>query len=121
MRRGHTAQKRYSDEGSYLHCQGEGCDWVSPIGKERANRELHRQHRREMGEDVPDTPLLLEQHERIKYLRLAHTPHEALISYNAETGSTRRGQVCPVCRVPWPCLTQRLVDGDATAVKELEP
>jgi hypothetical protein len=113
--RRHTAQKRYGvrptgELRTSYSCNADGCDWRSdPDLTDRAQREQHRQHRRDNGEEVKGQ-LKLDQNERVKALRLVHAsdrPDEPT------TGS------CTFCDVPWPCLHWHVLDGDRTATEEL--
>lgn len=110
--RRHLAKKLYGADGARIYCHG--CDWVATVGgSDRVQREQHRQHRRDEGEEVAGS-LRLEHHERIKLIRLLHTPREDNLRINEE-GQVTRGLVCPACRVPAPCVSFRLADGDAEA------
>lgn len=119
MRREHSATRVYrSGLGPVLVCR---CgDWESTQGDTmRAQREAHRMHRAEMGEETTG-PLKLEQHERIKILRILHTGQPGHLIAVSLDQTPIRGSKCMVCNVPAPCLTLRLIDGDPLAVEEVD-
>lgn len=114
----HLAQKRFGANGNRLYCKR--CDWVATAGlSEREQREEHRQHRRDEGEEVQGISLKLDQHERIKYLRLVHAAVRTNLSVDAE-GNVTRGEICQECRKKYPCLTARIVDGEAEALADIQ-
>lgn len=128
MTRKHSVDKTYlvTPDGSRVLLRCKVGDWEGDSSQsERAQREEHRKHRLEMGEDAQRTPLKLEQSERLRYLLALHSPsdndREVIVSYDPETGTRSTGQQCPICFTPFPCQTRRLVDGDANVLEELWP
>lgn len=119
MGKRHFANKRYGPKGARLYCQADGCEWASSSAEAtmRAQREEHRKHRVDVGDEVDSGPLKLEQHERLRLLRRLHRPLVNQIISTDTTGALVRGSLCLECNVPHPCVTARLIEGDATAAE----
>ena len=115
----HPSGKQYHGGKTIIVCNAQGCGWAAdPDQSQRLQREAHRSHRRDMGEEVIGR-LRLETSERASLIRELHgNVEDGNVSCTIE-GAITRGPLCLACHLPWPCLTWRLADGQAEAADDM--